>query len=130
MLPVRYKSRIVGYAVPGGGVLIGGMMNRRDHDPDRRVVMAMIRFGAATLSGESDEGYSHDRAELYARAVLMSDAAFDARQIEGDDALAAIFNVPVDQVRLKRDDLVTGRTPPRVIAITRDPATTMWISDN
>ena len=78
----------------------------------------MCLFSCEADAARPPAPYSNDAAQLYARALLMPAAPFDAldRQTE-DHLLAEEFNVPLEQVELRREDLTANRPArPEVLA--------------
>jgi hypothetical protein len=113
MQTIRDGNGVIGYATHDGGVLVGALVALEEDHPRRRFAVAMLRYGNAVVAGEIDEAYRDDRAALFARTLLMPDGDFDALHLERDYVLAECFNVPLDQVALKRNDLVTWWDRPR-----------------
>lgn len=113
MYTVVRKETVIGFATHDGAVLIAPFLGLRPDHPERRFALAMLRYGNAVAAGELDEPYCDKRAELFARSLLINDDAFRAIRRERNDVLAQHFNVPVDQIQLKREDLVlyAGREP-------------------
>jgi hypothetical protein len=76
-------------------------------DPQRAIVALMCLFAERVQAGELPGPYSDHRAELYARSALIDDDEFRRATNEGldDRELAARFNVPLEQIDAKREDL-------------------------
>jgi hypothetical protein len=115
MLPIHHHGQMVAIATTDGGVLLERMLVLEPDHPYRRFAQAMLLYGAAVLAGEVDERYTDARAELFARTLLIPDEEFDAGHLDHDYRLAQRFNVPLEQVALKRNDLVTWWDRPTLI---------------
>jgi hypothetical protein len=76
-------------------------------DPVRRFVYAMAVCARDVDQGELPGPYADELAEAYARAFLMPDDEFASAAGEPDEALAARFGVPLEQIALKRADLTS-----------------------
>lgn len=119
MQNVRYNDELVAVATHDGGVLLGHLAEQDKGHPDRRFVTCMLRYANASLQGRLQEPYTDDSAERYARTQLMPDAAFDQRHLDRDHELADHFGVPVDQILMKRDDMVRSWDRPTVLPAAR-----------
>ena len=78
-----------------------------DDDPVRPFVSLMAVFARQVREGAAPGPYTHERAELYARLVLIDDDEFRmlaANRLD-DRLLAGHFGVPLEQVAAKREDL-------------------------
>jgi hypothetical protein len=104
---VVYNGEIVATVGARRFYLAGAIRELDDADP--LVLFASLMAGyALQLRDEPDLGpYSDERAERFARCVLMGDEEFamlDANAL-GDRLLAGHFGVPIEQVEKKRDDI-------------------------
>jgi hypothetical protein len=73
-----------------------------DH-PERRFVAALCLYGHAVDTGQAAvPGYDQDRAERFARMLLMPGSDFDSAAFLSDAQLAECFAAPLDQVRVRR----------------------------
>ena len=75
------------------------------NDPLRRFVYAMGFYAADVGSAQLEGPYTDWDAALYARSLLIADADFREHSDDSDDELARRFNVPAEQIGLKRADL-------------------------
>lgn len=104
---IVYKGEIVATAGARRIYLTGRVRTLDDADPLVFFVSLMGAY-ALQLREMPDLGpYTHERAERFARCVLVDDDEFrmlDANRL-GDELLAGHFGVPVEQVEKKREDL-------------------------
>jgi hypothetical protein len=110
---VRYRSDVVAVAGPHRFHLAPQIELLDRDDPLRMLVTFMCAFAGRVHAREVAGPYTDDRAERYARCVLIDDDAFRhaAEASVDDESLANRFNVPVEQIQAKRDDLAdTGPT--------------------
>lgn len=75
----------------------------------RRFLTLMGRYAADVETGELPGPYNDQHAERYARAALIPDEDFVQLGSQSDEALAAHFEVPLEQIAQKRVDLMGGR---------------------
>ncbi len=82
--------------------------------PVRRFVSAMCLWSCEVDAVRPRIPYRTEVALLYARALLMPADLFDAldRELE-DHVLAEEFNVPLEQVVLRREDLLAQQPADR-----------------
>jgi len=73
--------------------------------PLRRFVAAMCLYAHDVPGGLVPGPYSDQRAELYARCLLLPDQAVTAATTLTDAELAERFGVPLEQARAKRGEL-------------------------
>ncbi len=76
-------------------------------DPLAQFVTLMAAFALRVKDGSAPGPYTDERAERFARFALIEDDEFrmlDANQLD-DALLAGHFDVPVDQIEFKRQDL-------------------------
>jgi hypothetical protein len=74
---------------------------------------AMLSLVAALMQeGDHAQPYDRDMAAYYARYILIPTETFEFyAHAECDARLAERFNVPLDQIALKRRDLAVARDP-------------------
>lgn len=107
MRPILYEHRLAALA-EGDCVVFTDHLEALEPDhPVRRFVSAMCLFSCEADAARSRLAYSTEGALLYARALLMPAALFDGldRELE-DHLLAEEFNVPLEQIELRREDLL------------------------
>ena len=75
----------------------------------RRFVAAMCLYAHDLHHALVPGPYTDQRAELYARCLLLPDRAVAAAAGLTDDELAERFEVPLEQVRAKRRELRAWR---------------------
>lgn len=104
---IHYRGELVAIAGPERFYLAPQIAARPPSDPLRAMAALMCVFAQRVRDGDLATPYSDERAERYARTALIGDDEFrraDARG-DGDNALAAQFSVPVEQIDAKRRDL-------------------------
>jgi hypothetical protein len=104
---IVYNGEIVATTGARRAYLTGRAQELDDGDPLVSFVSLMAAY-ALQLREEPELGpYTHERAERFARCVLIGDEEFrmlDANRL-GDSLIAGHFGVPIEQVEKKRDDL-------------------------
>jgi hypothetical protein len=104
---VSYDGEIVA-TVGARRFYLAGAMRELDDDDARVLFVCFMATYALQLRDEPDLGpYTDERAERFARCLLMDDDEFvmlDANGL-GDRLLAGHFGVPFEQVDKKRDDI-------------------------
>jgi hypothetical protein len=104
--PVLYRDQLVALVGPERFHLIAPwLQDQPGDDPDVRFVLFMCQFREQVERGALPGPFSSERAELWARCVLIDPAQLRARWNRSDAALAEHFGVPVDQVAAAREDL-------------------------
>lgn len=74
--------------------------------PHRRWAMCLGIFGQRVLSGDIAAPYTESRARLFARTILIPDEIIWQRcEIAEDPWIAEHLNVPLPEVREKREDI-------------------------
>jgi len=73
--------------------------------PLRRFVVAMCMYAHDVRRGLVPGPYTDQRAELYARCLLLPDRAAAAGADLSDKQLAEAWGMPLEQVRAKRCEL-------------------------
>ncbi len=73
--------------------------------PLRRFVSAMALFALEIDAGQLPGPYSDAIAKLYARCILIPDDEFIDYLLCPEHRVAELFNVPLEQIRLKRLDI-------------------------
>ncbi len=107
---VSYQGEIVAVAGATRAYLVPRIEERGPDDPVVRFVLAMCLYAGRLKTADSALGYSDERAEYFARSLLVDDDEFqhlDANRFD-DRLLAGHFNVPIEQVEAKRSDLGDG----------------------
>jgi hypothetical protein len=108
MTLISYRGEIVA-AAGGTRFYFSPRLQELDtDDPLVRFVAVMIAFAFAVAEGTAPGPYTDERAERFARLLLIDDAefrAFDAERFD-DVLIAGHFGVPVEQVDEMRHDLV------------------------
>jgi hypothetical protein len=104
---IHYRGELVAIAGPERFYLAPHVATRPPSDPLRAMAALMCVFAQRVRDGDLATPYSDERAERYARTALIDDDEFAQADARGhsDDALAAQFNVPVEQIDAKRRDL-------------------------
>ena len=83
----------------------------REH-PRRRFIAALCVWSCEADAGNAALGRGPAAPEVYARALLMPAGLFDPLDLElADHELAELFNVPLEQVEARREDLAAQRAP-------------------
>jgi hypothetical protein len=104
---IVYEGEIVATVGARRIYLAGAARELDDADP-RLFFVSLMGAYALHLRDEPGLGpYTDERAERFARCVLIDDGEFrmlDANELD-DRLLAGHFGVPVEQVAKKRDDL-------------------------
>jgi hypothetical protein len=102
-----YNGEIVATVGARRVYLTGSVLEVEDADPLVLFVSLMGAY-ALHLRQEPEFGpYSDESAERFARCVLIDDAEFRMLDANGfdDELVAGHFDVPVEQVAKKRDDI-------------------------
>jgi len=79
------------------------------NEPLRRFVAAMSRLAMEIELGLVRGAYEEQRAEAYARGILMPAEMFRLVEASADREPAELFCVPLEQVAERRADLAAGR---------------------
>ncbi|MFL5844344.1 MAG: hypothetical protein ACJ762_06590 [Solirubrobacteraceae bacterium] len=77
--------------------------------PVRRWVVCLAMFAGYVLDGRVVGPFNERRAAHFARTALLPDNEFEPVEELADEVLAAYFNVPVEQIPEKREDLRARR---------------------
>ena len=105
MLLIRHHSRVSAVAAPGGVQLLPNIEALEEDHPVRRWVFCLCLFALDVIEQRIDGGYSDFRAAVFARHVLIPDDEFRSMAGYDDATLAEYFNVPLEQIAEKREDL-------------------------
>jgi hypothetical protein len=104
---VTYDGAVVA-TVGARRFYLAGPLRELESDEPRVMFVCVMASYALQLRHEPDLGpYTDERAERFARCVLIEDDEFsmlDANGL-GDALLAGHFGVPLEQVQKKRDDI-------------------------
>lgn len=103
--PVLYRGELAALVGPERWYPAASwMLERPSDDPDVRFVMFMCLYRQQVQLGALPGPFTSERAELWARCVLIDPDELRARRDLKDSALAEVFGVPVDQVAAARKD--------------------------
>jgi hypothetical protein len=103
---IRYQGSAVAVVVDGDHAILDPQIQGRGRcDPLLRFVAAMCRFAMEIELGLEPGRYSDDRAERYARELLMPEGEYYALASLPDAYLAARFGVPAEQASARRTEL-------------------------
>jgi hypothetical protein len=103
---VRYGGEVAAVATQHRVLLAPSFSALEGDHPRRRFVAAVALVGREMTREPGAEPYSDDQAAFYARMLLIPNDAFEALCHELSDAeLAEHFNVPLEQVAAKRQDI-------------------------
>ena len=110
MRAIYYDGRLAAWA-DGDRVTFPADIDvlERDH-PLRRFVSAVCVWSCETDTRNVPVAWDPGAAEVYARALLMPTELFDPLDLKlFDHELAELFSVPLEQVELRREDLLAQR---------------------
>jgi hypothetical protein len=102
---VRYEGEVIGFVNPEQAWLDPEIAALEDDHPHKRFVSMLCLVGHEMQSGEGAEPYSHELAATYTREILVPEEEFVEAAYLPDVVLAERFNVPLEQVRLRRSEL-------------------------
>jgi hypothetical protein len=103
---IRYQGRLVAVVVGGDRALFDPQLEARGFaDPLLRFVAAMCRLAMEVELGLEPGPYSDERAERYARELLLPAGEYEALASLPDAYLAARFGVPAEQAYARRSEL-------------------------
>ncbi len=105
MQPVSYRARPVAMASAERFWLTDEIDALPTGDPLKTWVCFMCLYARDVLTGVLPGPYSDTDAELFARAALIPDNAFQRLRGLPDEQLAVHFNVPLEQIAERRMDL-------------------------
>jgi hypothetical protein len=112
---ITYQGVPVGIAGPHRVFIVPTIASRPSSDPLKQFVCHLVLYArdraAGWLPGEPAR-YLPGRAERYVREQLMPWPMFQALQDLPDAHLAEMFNVPPEQIRERRRDLLEPTDPP------------------
>ncbi len=104
---ISYRGEIVASAGARRLYLAPRIAALDDTHPLVSFVAFMTAYAMKVRDGSAPGPYTDERAERFARLVLMADEEFrmlEANELN-DDVIAGHFGVPVEQVAAKRGDL-------------------------
>ncbi len=105
-LLVRYGGEVVAVVTQHHALLAPSIAALEADHPRRRFVAALILAGREMTAEPAAEPYDDDQAQFYARILLMPNDEFESLAGRLHDVeLAEHFNVPLEQVRAKREDV-------------------------
>ena len=104
---IVYRDQVAATAGSTHVLLAPHIADQPDDAPERAFVSMMAAYAMRVRDGSAPGPYSHERAALFARLVLMDDDEFRmlAANGLGDLLIAGHFGVPVAEVSAKREDL-------------------------
>jgi hypothetical protein len=106
MREIRHRGRVAAI-VTGWDVVLSPHIAQLENDhPERRWVATLATFSALVDAGEIPGPWSDAAAGEFARGVLMPAVAFLPLLSEDDVDLAELFGAPLDQVAVRRDELL------------------------
>jgi hypothetical protein len=106
MRVISYRGEPVTVVVFGDlAILAPDVEQRGADDPLHRFTAAMCRLAMELELGLSEGAYDDERAEGYARELLMPEIEFAALAWLPDAYLATCFGVPPEQVERRRPEL-------------------------
>jgi hypothetical protein len=112
MRRITYRGRAVALVVNGDlAVFSHDVEARGPDDPLFRFGAAMCRLAMELELGVEGGPYDEERAEGYARELLMRADCFAALAALPDLYLAACFGVPAEQVPARRAELALALAP-------------------
>ena len=107
---ICYRGEIVASAGATRVYLAPRIADLDDGDALAGFVRFMGAYALGVRDGSAPGPYTDERAERFARLVLIDDEQFgmlDANDLP-DEMIAGHFGVPVEQIAAKRDDLGIG----------------------
>ena len=109
MRAIYYDGRLVAHA-EDNCVILAPQINVLEGDhPLRRFVSAVCVWSWETDTRNVPVAWDPGAAEVYARALLMPTELFDPLDLKLFHELAELFSVPLEQVELRREDLLARR---------------------
>jgi hypothetical protein len=109
MRRITYRGRVVALVVNGDLAVFSPQLEARGpDDPLFRFAAAMCRLAMELELGLETGPYDEERAEGYAREVLMPAECFAAIAALPDTYLAACFGVHAEQIPTRREELGLG----------------------
>ena len=108
---ISYRGEVVASAGATRLYLAPRVLELPADDAVRSFVSMMAVYALRVREGTAPGPYTHERAERFARLVLIDDDEFRmlaANRLD-DRLLAGHFAVPIEQVPAKRDDLSLPR---------------------
>jgi hypothetical protein len=103
---VRYRGEVAAMATEYRVLLAPSIAALEPDHPRRRFVATLALVGREMTEQPGAEPYSDEQAAFYARMLLMPNDDFERLCEDLSDAeLAEHFNVPLDQVPAKREDI-------------------------
>ena len=104
---IVYRDQVAATAGSSQVFLAPHIADQADDAPERAFVSMMAVYAMRVREGSAPGPYSHERAALFARLVLMDDDEFRMLAANGldDRLIAGHFGVPPSEVLAKREDL-------------------------
>jgi hypothetical protein len=94
---VRYHGRTVAICTSDSWLLSAEMQLRRDDDPERRFVLAMVLYALDVANGRFPGPYSDEAALRYARAFYIPSELLERDWLDRERA-AAWLRIPSTEV--------------------------------
>jgi hypothetical protein len=88
---------------------LGDVRHLPPRHPVVRMVAQMAYYAQLVLAGQMPADYTDEDAERFARLALINPEQLAHRQRDSDQALAARFRVPADEVARAREEFSDGR---------------------
>lgn len=104
MQPITYRTRPVAIASAERFWLTDDLSALPTGDPLKTWACFMCLYARDVLTGVLPGPYTDADAELFARAALIPDTAFQRLKGLPDEQLAVHFNVPLEQIADQRHD--------------------------
>ena len=105
MLVLHHQGRPAAYVAAGTSKLAPHVLALEADHPTRRWVACLVVFAQDVAQGLLPVPFTPAAAEYFARCALMPDDDFAMESEACDASLAEMFNVPLEQVARKRDDV-------------------------
>jgi hypothetical protein len=103
---VRYGGAVAAVATERGVLLAPSIAALESDHPRRRFVATLALVGREMTREPGAEPYSDAQAGFYARLLLLPNEEFEELCDQlSDSELAEEFNVPLEQVAAKREDI-------------------------
>ena len=113
MRRITYRGQVVALVVNGDLAIFSREVEERGaDDPLFRFAAAMCRLAMELELGLETGRYDEERAEGYARDLLMPADCFAALAALPDAYLATCFGVPAEQIAARRAELGLGPLAP------------------
>lgn len=106
LVPIEYRGTLVAVvSADRVHVVSPWLASRPAGDPDLRFVLYMCLCLGEVLGGRFGGPFSCELAARWARAGLIDRDLLAATEPAADETLASRWNVPLDQLKLAREEL-------------------------